>query len=750
MMFDDVPVIELPPQEDLYPMPITCAFGWPSPTSHIWATANDIVHSQSSEDGTDWDESLGTLFGQSTSSEQDRFSLNRTNNSPPVVDNGSIVDSNNLTGENINEPANLIGRSRLNSSGVRSLAKNRPRKQNHSCDPCRIAKRACDLYEHNVTIKNGKPNASCSTCGVRGLDCTASWLASRQTTQQVKKRARISCAPSEKERTSARASLDEAPIAAEVRLPSERFTSSEPEQELVRQFTGRAATTHHFTIYVDAIDVPLTDQLSGGCMPPHFPLGLAVLPRLNGHSELSSYIFQAQTWIKDCWDTSTSSWSFPGAAPHLFYAVGLLDSMFEQTTKPEQSARAAARSALYNDIYKWVALATASQFSVHRDGNGKQQSQDVASATWHKAKTVLFQNISATGSFRQALSLILFGTICPPPTKGGSNDLQVDADFAHLEGVRRLQKLCAQAAAYLRSDAQVPRCKRRKGIVKPVEQPHPVHLLAPEVKDDLLELVGALEWLVITLNSVAIVISQGRLCAIPPEQCTGDKSCLLMPRKTSSEVGETPSAVALQHEECLNDSIFARAKTQEQPVTTLVHSGTTLETMRHAISISGSLVILMYKSLASLTMAVQDMQENESSYDNIHKHLLTVFALVEVWRTTFGKFDGSTTSRLQRSASNVRSLIFSCVGDGDLAVLLLYKLLCRLDDNIREHESSPAHDRLAATIRSMWTSYRDHRVASATQVSSLASTIIEGTKAQKTYFPDIACHPVSERLTGRG
>ncbi|KIV94098.1 hypothetical protein PV10_05253 [Exophiala mesophila] len=695
-----------------------------------------MVHSQSSDNVTDWDENLGTLFGPRTSSEQGNLGHNGSSTSPLVVDIGGIVGNNDPKGENIVEPTNLMEQSRLGSSGVKPLARSRPRRQNHSCDPCRIAKRACDLYEHNVTIRNGKPDASCSTCEVRGLDCTASWLASRQSTQQVKKLARMSCAPSEKDRSSTQSSVDEAPLAVE-----EWFASSGPEQELVRQFTGSAATAHQLNIYIDAIDVPLADQLSGGCMPPQFPLGLAVLPRLHGHSKLSPYIYQAQTWVKHCWNTPTSAWSFPGPAPHLFFPVSVLDSMFEQSTNPEHSPRAAARSAMYNEIYKWVALATASQFSVYGDGNGKQLSQDLASATWHKAKNILFQNISATGSFRQALSLILFGTICPPPTKGDSSALQADADFAHVEGVRRLQSLCAQAAAYLQSGAQVPRWKRRKGMAKPVEQPHPVHSLAPEVKDDLLELVGALEWLLVTLNSVAIVISQGTLCAIPPEQCAGDKSCLHLPRGHSSETAEATSTVALRHEESLNDSIVARAQTQEQPVTTLVHGDTTVETMRHVISKSGSLVIPIYKSLASLTMAIQNMQEDESSYDDIHKHLLTVFALVEVWRTTFGKFDGSTTLRVQSSASNVRSLMFSLVGDGDLAVLLLYKLLCRLDDDIREHKSSPAHDLLAATIRSMWTSFRDHRVESAIQVSNLASTVIKGTKTHKTYMPGIACHP---------
>jgi hypothetical protein len=82
--------------------------------------------------------------------------------------------------------------------GLLPRIRKRARKQNHCYDPCRSAKRACDLPPRSA-IQNHKPLlTACMTCKVRGVECTVTWLASRQSSRQVRKGpVTRSCSPSE-------------------------------------------------------------------------------------------------------------------------------------------------------------------------------------------------------------------------------------------------------------------------------------------------------------------------------------------------------------------------------------------------------------------------------------------------------------------------------------------------------------------------------------------------------------------------
>jgi hypothetical protein len=85
------------------------------------------------------------------------------------------------------QPANSI-----KSAGVGATlnkgARN-SRKQNHSCDQCRAAKRACDLPQ-DVSINGQKPTNICTTCKRRGIECTVTWLVDRKSQRHNRKRPR--------------------------------------------------------------------------------------------------------------------------------------------------------------------------------------------------------------------------------------------------------------------------------------------------------------------------------------------------------------------------------------------------------------------------------------------------------------------------------------------------------------------------------------------------------------------------------
>ncbi|KAE8368064.1 hypothetical protein BDV27DRAFT_154392 [Aspergillus caelatus] len=67
-----------------------------------------------------------------------------------------------------------------------------PRKQNHSCDLCRTAKRACSLRQ-NIPVNGQKPTTPWKTCDMRGLECTVTWLANRKSQQETRKQCRTTC-----------------------------------------------------------------------------------------------------------------------------------------------------------------------------------------------------------------------------------------------------------------------------------------------------------------------------------------------------------------------------------------------------------------------------------------------------------------------------------------------------------------------------------------------------------------------------
>lgn len=71
-----------------------------------------------------------------------------------------------------------------------SKKRQRPlRKQNHACDPCRLAKRACDLPPRLVSSVDKKP--MCTLCKHKGLDCTSTWLETKQTNKKATIKRRI-------------------------------------------------------------------------------------------------------------------------------------------------------------------------------------------------------------------------------------------------------------------------------------------------------------------------------------------------------------------------------------------------------------------------------------------------------------------------------------------------------------------------------------------------------------------------------
>lgn len=400
--------------------------------------------------------------------------------------------------------------------------KRNPRKQNHSCDQCRTAKRACSLQQ-NVPINGQKPTSPCTTCNMRGLECTVAWLVNRKFQQQTRKRPR----------TASYAPRTDTVVGPCIVACSEGQADTPPvdrgafalsrEDDLARQLVGHDTLSQRFNLYVDVIDMPISQCLLQGSMHPRYNLGIAALGPLSDSCHMSAYFDHANLGIGSCWEKQTGSWASTVVAPHLFHAVSVLDSLFQYNGT--QSGRGStSRDASITETYKLVTIATVAQFAVssHQTEYPSQpgqwdthlHSRDIATSTLRKAKELLFKNISSVRSFRLAVSLLLFGLI-PTPNQGDeSSTFEEDTTVALCEGVRRVKMLCYQARACVLANNEegTSRCSKLKPCL--------VQMLPKDVRENILELIAAIEWLSIMTNSVTVVLSGGKTCPLPPlEMC---------------------------------------------------------------------------------------------------------------------------------------------------------------------------------------------------------------------------------------
>ncbi|KAE8412338.1 hypothetical protein BDV36DRAFT_300964 [Aspergillus pseudocaelatus] len=134
------------------------------------------------------------------------------------------------------------------------------------------------------------------------------------------------------------------------------------------------------------------------------------------------------------------------------------------------------------------------------------------------------------------------------------------------------------------------------------------------------------------------------------------------------------------------NAIIARFKAETQTVRVLWTQGSPEHIINGAISESGSLVVLMFKSLARWTLATQNLCTNEADYAEIGQYLKTIMVLVDIWRTRFGPIDRDTAMSLELATTYLRRNALFCAINGDLAVLVFYELSCRLQNLLADQQ----------------------------------------------------------------
>lgn len=619
----------------------------------------------------------------------------------------------------------------------------RPRRQNRSCDPCRSAKRACDLPPNRHPLEQFTLSP-CSMCKVRGTICTVAWRASKQSSYNTKKLASS---------TKHHFPHNDTDLANEHTGDDPLHTTpSRYDCDLVYRTIASQTCYQKLGAYIDIFDIPMSKLLSEKCMPPCYSFGIAALAPLRRNPQLAAGFYQVELCIMKSWEMGPFSRQLTSARSRLFLTASILDLLFQRSDSSSGYVRLSRDIALA-DTHKWVAIAAGSQFSVNENDfqnkeKFRERARDIAYTTWLKAKHMIFDNIAASKSFRLGLSLLLFGTILPPTGTDQSRDYEEDAAYALQKGITRLKILCAEARTYLQDDACSSVITPLVGRHSPVQKQCLFQCLSQEAHESILELIAAFEWLVEMSQGVATALFPSRGVTVIP---TFDKS---NHNKTSfkeelCQNSDVKGADNGQDSIPMDDAIIARVKAAARPVTVLWTQGSAEQPLRIALLESASLVVLMWKILSRLTIATENLSAGQVKHTEIHQNFKQMIMLVDLWRTTFGTIDYFSAMILQQLTADVRRCVIFCAFDGDLAVLLFCELSIRLQSYLSNQSllsGNSLRERLALNK-----CYRNcQRITSAMQISYLASANhgvsspgFQGKFGLKANIEDIRAHPVS-------
>lgn len=647
------------------------------------------------------------------------------------------------------------------SSSRLSATRHRPRRQNHACDMCRSSKKACDLP---LTVSIGekyKTSKGCTTCKIRGVDCTARWLFDKKLVKQTKKKA----AKPEQSLFDSRL-IDNIDTTSSMHEPFGIPTpTSTAELELGRHFMAQMKCSESFYLYVHTCDRPLTQCLLGGSMPPRYSLGIGAYIPLCNSPQASAYTQLAGSWIETCWPLSPANHADPtlmGVAPYLFSGMSVLDALLfrPQGAQSKSQSSTSSRDMRITEAYKWVAIANATQFALKKTENQSSQSfqsdssrdakmtslQDIAYAAWCKARDMLFRNIAATNSFRLSTALMLFGMIRPAGNSAIDRQAcQEDSHYALQEGLKRLTLLNEQVRSQLRRCEEAER--ERFQSSKPTSECRPDDLvgkLSAADRTNLLELIAASEWMVSLTNSVVIGTSKGSICPLPLDHDFATIS--EQSEKRCRQLGNAPaSPSSWPGESHIDELILERTKDNTKSAVACQELGDDDSMIRVARK-ANSITIVLWQSLARFTMAAKALD-----YSAISQWYTITTTLVGLWRNQFGSLRASTKLRFHKPS--YRRMFAISSDDADAAILLFFEQVKRLETHLSMQplSSCPEKEQLVNTLGAASTYRQKQRLTSAIMVSVMAASFDNATtEADPQSLGEdhygMSVHPVSERI----
>ena len=624
-------------------------------TSLPWLSPGTTINEPMAENSLNtsylWQDQLDTCNFQIPAQLQSPRSYNETVTSTQILDETSPNLIENPISPTVPQPRVL-------------------RKQNHACDACRTAKKACDLPPRRPSRRsNGyaiTANKACSLCTTRGLDCTISWLANKPTRKR-----------------STRPDADNT-VVDPISRPA---TTLAVEHDIARQIVARDTRAVQFSFYVDSFEMPIAHCLLRGSLPPIYKLGLEAITELGNMAAMSQHVEMAESWIKACGEVSKDSpWTESMcSAPHLFRTVSVLDAIFESVLFPRITK---LKHASITETYKQVAFAMASQYTVKGPTatvDTPSRGHDLSLVTFRKARELIFSNISTVGSFRLAFTMLIFGTVAPPGCGEELEGFLQDTQYVFQKGQRRLQTLCANAQSALRAlfeSNQPPRSSQGAMSLPRAAVP----LVA--------ELVGVLQWFIDLCHSVVFSTSQSQ-----SDNYSSSDSMVAADSPASSDSSQasivSPVLAVMpdpQSQEA-EDSIVAQAENSTcSLLSQWKHDGATdilsfIDSSRRVTSVG----VLLWRSLARLSAAAQSALQGATgaaAFESVEPLYVGMSALIRLWRATFGTLDIETRLYPNKHAPVTWRLLSICSNDADLSILLFCGVAQRLERHMGEDPHS--------------------------------------------------------------
>jgi hypothetical protein len=455
------------------------------------------------------------------------------------------------------------------------------RTQNHSCDQCRLSKRACDLRnESSLSLP------SCSTCNTRGLSCTQTWL---------KKRANESLTPSltvKKQKVG-----DPVGKANDLQL-------SLTDAHLAQEVFSTTFVARKFNLFLYTAELPLSQWLADGCIP--YSCGLDVMPRpgqANGPLDAVMKTIHSQIAPQSsAYGTSTSF------TPRSIYATCALDVFLGHYLRLRGSGRNKTyrtpnEEATINRALTYAIVAATSQYNTSKDQIKAQR--QLAKESWHNARDALFSCISSQ-SFRITVGLIILGLVTPPGSKDGredySSDTLEDSAYALQQGLDRSKDLCKRARLVLKTGEYTER-------------------------NFLEAMIGSVEWLCHIVTSVSVLTDTDMAHVVTLEPSVIDQLSL----KTS----ENATLQVLDGNMSLWDQVLHRSSTFRSISSELVIDyNTPQDFLQMVFRWAASLKVLIWKAVGDFRACLDEAQA-VVDYSKIRKTYDLVMSLITLWEDCY-------------------------------------------------------------------------------------------------------------------
>lgn len=624
------------------------------------------------------------------------------------------------------------------------------RRQNRACDSCRLSKKACNLSVDMNILRGHRVIKSCTTCKIKGLQCTAAWLFKKRAQREKKRTKGAILVPN--------ISSTKAVESVLVTDACGSLAPSAVEATVSRQIMGETVCLEYFLVYINAFDIPISQCLLQGSLPPQYSQGISAYVPLSTEPPVYEHIHLTNSWIAAHWPMNNSNFVSlmdMVATPHLFYGAYTLDVFFGSRNAPNNSPSRFNRDQAINDAYKWAAVATATQFAKEKteniDGDDKgsdkgtalPNNRDIVSCAWNKARSSVFGSISATTSFRHAMALVLFGMIPSADyVTGNGTAHDQDSVYAVGEGLRRLLMLCTKARAQLAADDGT---NTVENLAADNLQGSRGQELRSGVKSNLLELLGAMEWMVSMVNSLTIATSKGNVCPLPIERHH---------LRNSSADGQSLDKVhtSWPSDREISNLIVSRAKAQ--PTTVVMYEDLGFEeAMLQAGRQTTCLTFLIWKFLARFVLATKAITNStrSCSYETLCQQYKTISSLCALWRNTFGSITSDTILALHQTQS--RNMFAFHANNGNMAILLFHEVVQDLKTRLCSVLPDSPAQLLADTLQYSEASHKKQRLLSAVMISTMISSFNGESDLEAgsstTRLEKSATYPVSLELPPR-